>query len=149
MTGMKVTRAMISCRVPSNKPTTEAAKVAVIKFKMVQGSRILTERETGVKTRSSLRQSRHLVHVFGGLFVDNVDDVVNCNNPSSRPDSSTMGKASNSYFDTKRAASSRSIMTLALIGSAIIMSPSRRFGGATTKFRKGTTPTSLPASSAT
>src|SRR5262249_27731914 len=80
MTGMKVTRAMISCRVPSNRPTTEAAKVAVIKFNMVHGSRIFHRARDRREDTILLRQPGHLVHVFGGFFVDNVDNVVNRNN---------------------------------------------------------------------
>jgi len=69
---MNVTKAMISCSVPSKITTTEAARVAVSRFRIVQGRRILTERDP-----ESLEVFRHSsAHLLAAASLVKIHDDV-------------------------------------------------------------------------
>ncbi len=80
MIGIKTAKAGNWPIVFSNTLITEAATKAHIILKLSQGILRATESRSGLKAHS-FPYSRHPVHVLCGFFIDDVDDIIYCDNP--------------------------------------------------------------------
>ena len=73
-TGKRTARAVKRAMVPSNNPTTEAARKAVRRLTSSHGSRLRTAKPTGERARSSLLAPTMRLDIGGGRLLDGLQE---------------------------------------------------------------------------